>query len=83
MFTLNLGSSITTLEKQTMVLIDRLSEIMMPTLVIWGARDPIVPVSQAYTAAQLIPNCQVKVFEDCPARSSRIMKKGRPRWPTR
>jgi len=30
---------------------------------VWGAKDPIVPVSQAYAAAKLIPDCQVKVFE--------------------
>ena len=60
-----LGSNITTLKEQTTVLIHRLSEIMVPTLIVWGAKDPIVPVRQAYTAAQLIPDCQVKVFDDC------------------
>jgi pimeloyl-ACP methyl ester carboxylesterase len=34
----------------------------MPTLVVWGANDPIVPVRQAYAAAQAIPDCQLKVF---------------------
>lgn len=61
----HLGSSITTLERQTTVLLDRLSEIMMPTLVVWGAKDPIVPVCQAYAAGRLIPDCRVKVFDDC------------------
>ena len=60
-----IGSSVTTLKEQTMVLVDRLSEIMVPTLVVWGAKDPIVPVRQAYAAAQLIPCCQLKVFEGC------------------
>ena len=59
-----LGSSLTTIKEQTTVLINRLSEIMVPTLVIWGAKDLILPVKQAYAAAQLIPVCQVKVFED-------------------
>jgi len=62
---IHLGSKLTTLKEQATVFVDRLSEIVMPTLVVWGAKDPIVPVSQAYTAAALIPNCQVKVFEDC------------------
>jgi len=62
---LNLGSSVSTLKEQTIVLSQRLSEIMVPTLVVWGARDPIIPVRQAYTAAQLIPDCQIKVFEGC------------------
>jgi len=60
-----LGSCITTLKEQTTVLINRLSGLMVPTLVVWGAKDPVLPVRQAYAAAQLIPNCQVKVFEDC------------------
>jgi len=61
---IHLGSKVTTLKEQTMVLVHRLSEIMVPTLVVWGAKDPILPVSQAYAAAELIPDCQVKVFED-------------------
>jgi len=62
---IHLGSNLTTLTKQTIVLINRLSEIVAPTLVVWGAKDPILPAKQAYAAAQLIPDCQVKVFEDC------------------
>jgi len=64
-FSLSLGTKITTLEEQTTVLMHRLSEIMVPTLVVWGAKDPILPVEQAYATARLIPDCQVKVFEDC------------------
>ena len=60
-----LGSSITTFKEQATVLANRLSEIMVPTLVIWGAKDSILPVKHAYAAAQLIPLCQIKVFEDC------------------
>ena len=29
-----------------------------------GARDPIVPVRHAYLAAERIPNCQVRIFQD-------------------
>jgi len=61
---IHLGSSLTTLKEQTIVLLNRLSEIVVPTLVVWGAKDPIVPVRQALVAAQLIPNCQLKVFAD-------------------
>ncbi len=60
-----LGISLTTLKEQTIVLVHRLSEIMVPTLVVWGVEDPIVPVKHAYAAGRLIPGCQVKVFEDC------------------
>lgn len=59
-----LGSCVTTIQEQTPVLLHRLSEIMVPTLVVWGAKDPIVPARQAYAAAELIPDCQVKVFEE-------------------
>ncbi len=58
-----LGGSVTTIKGQTTVLISRLSKIMVPTLIVWGAKDPIVPVKQAYNAAQLIPDCELHVFE--------------------
>jgi len=61
---LHLGISATTLREQTTVLRHRLSEVVAPTLVVWGGRDPIVPARQAYAAAALIPDCRVKVFED-------------------
>jgi pimeloyl-ACP methyl ester carboxylesterase len=60
----SLGSNITTLQEQTLVLSDRLSELTMPTLVVWGARDEIVPVKQAYAAAQVIPDCRLKIYEN-------------------
>jgi pimeloyl-ACP methyl ester carboxylesterase len=59
------GYIISGLQGQTNVLLDRLSFMLVPTLVIWGARDGIVPVKQAYAAAQVIPNCQVHVFKKC------------------
>jgi pimeloyl-ACP methyl ester carboxylesterase len=58
------GGSITTIREQTVVLSNRLSEILMPTLLVWGARDPIVPVRHAYAAARVIPDCRIKVFEN-------------------
>ena len=61
----HLGERITTLEKQTAVVVHQLSELMVPTLLVWGAKDGIVPVSQAYAAARLIPDCQLHVFEGC------------------
>jgi len=62
---ITLGASMTTLNEQATVLVSQLSELMMPTLLVWGANDSIVPVSQAYAAARLIPHCQLHVFEDC------------------
>lgn len=56
------GCSITTFRQQSLVLESRLGEVSVPTLLVWGARDPIVPVRQAYAAAKVIPDCQMKVF---------------------
>ena len=61
---LSLGSSITNIRSQSTNFISRLSELSMPTLVIWGAHDPVVPYKQAYAAASVIPDCQVRVFPD-------------------
>ena len=58
------GGNITTLKQQSLVLENRLAEIAVPTLLVWGSRDPIVPVKHAYQAAKVIPDCRVKVFEN-------------------
>jgi len=60
---MTVGGSITTFRQQSLVLENRLSEIAVPTLLVWGAKDPIVPVRHAYQAAMVIPDCRVKVFE--------------------
>ncbi len=62
---IQIGSCVATLTEQTIVLLSQLPKIMVPTLVLWGEKDPIVPFYQAYTAAELIPDCQVRVFDDC------------------
>jgi pimeloyl-ACP methyl ester carboxylesterase len=35
----------------------------MPTLLIWGGRDPIVPVADAYTAHEAMPGSRLEIFE--------------------
>jgi len=64
-FRIGLGRSVATLRGQTTVLLNRLSELIVPTLLVWGARDVIVPASHAYAAAKLIPHCQLHIFEGC------------------
>jgi 4,5:9,10-diseco-3-hydroxy-5,9,17-trioxoandrosta-1(10),2-diene-4-oate hydrolase len=59
------GKSIMSLKGQTMVLADQLAGLVMPTLLVWGARDGIVPAKHAYAAAGVIPDCRVHVFENC------------------
>lgn len=58
-----IGGSMTTFKEQTLVLAGRFSEVVAPTLLVWGAKDNIVPVRQAYVAAEAIPDCQLKIFE--------------------
>jgi pimeloyl-ACP methyl ester carboxylesterase len=61
---MTVGGSITTFHEQTLVLEQRLSEVRVPTLLVWGVKDPIVPVRQAYRAAKMIPDCRVEVFKN-------------------
>jgi pimeloyl-ACP methyl ester carboxylesterase len=36
----------------------------MPTLLLWGSRDAIIPVAHAYLAAGAMPGSRLEVFED-------------------
>jgi pimeloyl-ACP methyl ester carboxylesterase len=62
---MDIGKTMITLRGQTTVLQDRLCELTMPTLLVWGAGDRIVPAAHAYIAAELIPDCQLRIFEGC------------------
>jgi len=64
LFRMSIGKSIMTVRGQTTVLANQLSELLMPTLLIWGAKDNIVPVCHARLAAERIPDCQVRVFQN-------------------
>ncbi|WP_169917826.1 alpha/beta fold hydrolase [Rhodococcus zopfii] len=41
---------------------DELRRLPVPTLMIWGDRDPVVPVADARSAADLIPNARLEVL---------------------
>jgi pimeloyl-ACP methyl ester carboxylesterase len=41
-----------------------LHRLTMPTLVVWGDRDEIVPVEQASVWAELIPGATTRIFPD-------------------
>jgi pimeloyl-ACP methyl ester carboxylesterase len=60
-----IGSGLATISRQTIVLLAQLPNIIAPTLVMWGANDQIVPSFQAYNAGKLIPDCRVRVFANC------------------
>jgi pimeloyl-ACP methyl ester carboxylesterase len=36
----------------------------MPTLIVWGARDRIIPVSHAYATHQAVPGSQLVIFDE-------------------
>ncbi len=37
---------------------------LLPTMLVWGARDHIIPVSHAHEAIRLMPDCRLEIFED-------------------
>jgi pimeloyl-ACP methyl ester carboxylesterase len=46
-------------------IIENLSTIKAPTLIIWGKEDRVLPLDDAYVALENMPNAQLKVFEGC------------------
>ncbi len=40
-----------------------LRQLSVPTLMIWGDHDPVVPIEAARAAAQLIPDARLEVFQ--------------------
>ena len=53
------------LRGQREVLVDRLSHLKVPTLVVWGARDRVLPYSQGQEAAARLPEGTLKLVPDC------------------
>jgi pimeloyl-ACP methyl ester carboxylesterase len=37
---------------------------LLPSLIVWGAQDPLIPVEHAAVAQRGLPNSRVEVFED-------------------
>jgi len=61
---IGMGKSIMNFKGQTTILLDQLARLVMPTLLVWGSKDSVVPVKHAYAAARVIPDCRVHIFED-------------------
>lgn len=53
------------LNGQREILLNQLHTLTMPTLVIWGACDYVLPVYQAQTAVDRLPQGQLSLFPDC------------------
>jgi len=47
------------------VMVQRLKEISLPTLILWGRDDIVFPVSQAGQFTGAIPSARLVVYEDC------------------
>jgi 4,5:9,10-diseco-3-hydroxy-5,9,17-trioxoandrosta-1(10),2-diene-4-oate hydrolase len=45
--------------------LDRLPDLQAPTLIVWGARDWVIPVWHGEQAHRLIPDSRLVVFENC------------------
>ncbi|KTG11278.1 alpha/beta hydrolase [Haloprofundus marisrubri] len=45
--------------------VERLPELPIPTLLVHGETDPLVPVEWAVRAATLIPDAEVRILADC------------------
>jgi pimeloyl-ACP methyl ester carboxylesterase len=58
-----IGSSIANSHQQNFVLEKYLSKLKTPTMLIWGGRDPVVPVKTAYDAVKKMPNARLLVFK--------------------
>jgi len=50
---------------QREVLLDQLHRLAMPTLVVWGANDAVLPVAHAHQAIDRLPNGELAVIADC------------------
>ncbi|ACK71690.1 alpha/beta hydrolase fold protein [Gloeothece citriformis PCC 7424] len=47
------------------IMLDQLSKLNIPTLVIWGQNDRVLPVNHAHTAISRLPQGQLKILSDC------------------
>jgi 4,5:9,10-diseco-3-hydroxy-5,9,17-trioxoandrosta-1(10),2-diene-4-oate hydrolase len=58
-----IGTSIANRYEQSLVLEKYLSKVKIPTMLIWGGRDPVVPVKTAYRAVKEFPDARLMVFK--------------------
>lgn len=50
---------------QRVCFLDELHRLTLPTLVVWGERDQVIPVSHAHKAVERLPYGQLAVIPDC------------------
>lgn len=54
-----------TLSGQKLVMVDRLKEVEVPTLVAWGRDDPVFPIRHGKRAARALPDARFVAFDHC------------------
>ena len=47
------------------MLLERLGDLRVPVLLVWGGRDRVVPIAHARRAAARLPHATVAVFSTC------------------
>ena len=50
---------------QSEIVLDRLSDLPVPTLIVWGDSDQIIPVAHAHEAARRVRRGQLAIIPDC------------------
>ncbi len=63
-FSISLSLAMINWEGQRINLVGQLSTMLVPTLLVWGAKDYVIPVKHGYAASKVIPNCEIKIFHD-------------------
>ncbi len=53
------------LQGQREIVLDRLSDLNMPALIVWGDSDQIIPVAHAHEAARRIRHGRLTIIPDC------------------
>jgi len=51
--------------KNSDVITPKLHSIQCPTLVIWGSKDPVIPIEHADSFVSYIPNCKFHKMDEC------------------
>jgi pimeloyl-ACP methyl ester carboxylesterase len=52
-------------EEMLVPIMNNLSKITQPVLIIWGDKDRVLPLSHGYLAKEKLPNARLKIMEGC------------------
>jgi 4,5:9,10-diseco-3-hydroxy-5,9,17-trioxoandrosta-1(10),2-diene-4-oate hydrolase len=52
-------------QRPDVIRLNRLRGLRVPTLIVWGREDWVIPVAHAERAYRLIPNARLEIFENC------------------